>query len=112
MRQVKLIACALGTLGAMALLLGAGGAAAQGAGGSQAKKPRPDLVMRGDAKCTRCHDDEDSPELLQIGKTRHGMNADHAYADVHELSWRERQPHQQAGGRHGAAKAGPRLQAQ
>jgi DmsE family decaheme c-type cytochrome len=76
MRQVKLIACALGMLGAMALLLGAGGAAAQGAGGSDAKKPPPDLVMRGDAKCTRCHDAEDSPELLQIGKTRHGMNAD------------------------------------
>jgi DmsE family decaheme c-type cytochrome len=76
MRQVKLIAGALGTLAAMALLLCAGGAAAQGTGGSEARKPPPDLVMRGDAKCTRCHDAEDSPELLQIGKTRHGMNAD------------------------------------
>jgi len=76
MRHVKFFANALGTLAAMALLLGAGVASAQGSGGTDAKKPRPDLVLRGDAKCTRCHDEEDSPEIIQIGKTRHGMNAD------------------------------------
>jgi DmsE family decaheme c-type cytochrome len=36
-----------------------------------------DLVLKGDAKCTRCHDDEktDYP-ILPIGKTRHGTIAD------------------------------------
>ena len=32
-----------------------------------------DLVLRGDAKCTRCHDD---PALLAIGQRRHGTTAD------------------------------------
>jgi DmsE family decaheme c-type cytochrome len=35
-----------------------------------------DIVLRGDAKCTRCHDETDSPKLLSIGKTRHGTTAD------------------------------------
>ena len=35
-----------------------------------------DLVLKGDAACTACHDDSDSPELLAIGKTRHGTVAD------------------------------------
>ena len=38
--------------------------------------PRKDLVMRGDAKCTRCHNAEDDPQLLAIGKTKHGTMAD------------------------------------
>jgi len=75
MRHVKLIAGALGAAGALALLLGAGSAWAQGAPGGATKSDK-DLVLRGDAKCTRCHDAEDSPEILQIGKTRHGMNSD------------------------------------
>ena len=37
---------------------------------------RPDLVLTGDAQCTRCHDAEDNPQLLDIGKTRHGTQAD------------------------------------
>jgi len=69
MRKGKLIACALGALGTIALLLGAGVASAQGAAGA-------DLVMRGDAKCTRCHDAESAPQVLQIGKTKHGTRAD------------------------------------
>ena len=32
--------------------------------------PRKDLVLRGDAKCTRCHDE---PEILSVGRTRHGV---------------------------------------
>ncbi len=40
-----------------------------------ADAPR-DLVLKGDAACTACHDDADSPELLAIGKTRHGTAAD------------------------------------
>jgi DmsE family decaheme c-type cytochrome len=66
MKQLKHVGAVLA--GAL-LVLGAGSALAQ-----QGKTE--DLVLRGDAKCTRCHDAEDSPELLQIGKTRHGMNAD------------------------------------
>lgn len=35
-----------------------------------------DIVLKDDAACTRCHDEADSPELLTIGKTRHGTLAD------------------------------------
>lgn len=35
-----------------------------------------DLVLKGDAECTACHDEADGPELLAIGKTRHGTKAD------------------------------------
>lgn len=41
-----------------------------------AKAPPKDLVLRGDAKCTRCHDESDNAPLLAIGKTRHGVIAD------------------------------------
>lgn len=34
------------------------------------------LVLKGDAKCTSCHDEADSPAVLAIGKTRHGTHAD------------------------------------
>ncbi|MBF0136203.1 MAG: DmsE family decaheme c-type cytochrome [Magnetococcales bacterium] len=40
------------------------------------KKVRQDAVMRGDAECTFCHDEEDSTSLLAIGKTKHGTLAD------------------------------------
>jgi len=51
-----------------------------------------DLVLKGDAKCTACHDEADSPKVLSIGKTRHGTNADgriptctscHGQSDLH-----------------------------
>ena len=35
-----------------------------------------DIVLKGDAKCTACHDEADAPEMLAIGKTRHGVKAD------------------------------------
>ena len=35
-----------------------------------------DLVLKGDAKCTVCHDEKDFPGVLLIGKTKHGNNAD------------------------------------
>ncbi len=35
-----------------------------------------DLVLKGDATCTACHDEADGPELLAIGKTKHGTQAD------------------------------------
>ena len=37
---------------------------------------RKDLVLRGDAKCTRCHDEGDDFPVLAIGQTRHGVKAD------------------------------------
>lgn len=40
------------------------------------KPPPKDLVLRADAKCTRCHDEADDPRVLAIGKTRHGVQAD------------------------------------
>jgi DmsE family decaheme c-type cytochrome len=38
--------------------------------------PRKDLVLTGDAKCTRCHGEEEEFPVLAIGKTRHGVTAD------------------------------------
>jgi DmsE family decaheme c-type cytochrome len=43
---------------------------------SAVKAPAKDLVLRGDAKCTACHDEADSPELLAIGQTKHGVKGD------------------------------------
>ena len=37
---------------------------------------RKDTVLRGDAECTFCHEEEDSISLLAIGKTKHGTLAD------------------------------------
>ncbi len=50
-----------------------------GASLATAADPKPkavDLVLRGDAKCTECHDEGDSPKVLHIGKTKHGTTAD------------------------------------
>jgi DmsE family decaheme c-type cytochrome len=35
-----------------------------------------DLALRGDAACTRCHDEDEAYPVLAIGKTRHGTVAD------------------------------------
>lgn len=35
-----------------------------------------DLILKGDAKCTVCHDEADSPALFAIAKTKHGVAAD------------------------------------
>ncbi|HEY5789217.1 MAG TPA: DmsE family decaheme c-type cytochrome [Gammaproteobacteria bacterium] len=35
-----------------------------------------DLALTGDKLCTRCHHHHDDPELLKIGRTRHGTRAD------------------------------------
>lgn len=37
---------------------------------------RKDLVLKGDAKCTLCHSESNNPEVLAIGKTKHGTTAD------------------------------------
>lgn len=43
---------------------------------SEAAAENKDLVLTGDAKCTKCHDEADEPKLLAIGKTRHGVTSD------------------------------------
>jgi len=43
---------------------------------AQQAEARKDLVLRGDARCTRCHDENDDYPVLAIGKTRHGTVAD------------------------------------
>lgn len=40
------------------------------------KAPHQDMVLKGDAKCTRCHDETEAYPVLSIGKTRHGTVAD------------------------------------
>ena len=42
----------------------------------EVKAVAKDLVLKGDAKCTVCHDESDSPGLLAISQTRHGVTAD------------------------------------
>lgn len=50
-----------------------------------AKEAPKDLILKGDAKCTACHDEADDagaaanllhPSVLSIGKTKHGVTAD------------------------------------
>ena len=43
--------------------------------GDDADAPQ-DLFLKGDARCTACHDESDSPELLFIAKTKHGTAVD------------------------------------
>jgi DmsE family decaheme c-type cytochrome len=61
---------------AQCLVLAIAGAAFVSDVVAQEKSERKDLVLKGDAKCTRCHDAEDSPQILAIGKTKHGTLAD------------------------------------
>ncbi|MBF0613488.1 MAG: hypothetical protein HQL55_20440, partial [Magnetococcales bacterium] len=42
----------------------------------EGKPANPDAVLRGDAECTICHEEEDSVALLAIGKSKHGTLAD------------------------------------
>jgi DmsE family decaheme c-type cytochrome len=76
-------------LAAMALAVGLGfgtSASAEEASGKASNKLGPgDTVLRGDAKCTGCHDDSDNPPptmlgqrpwVLSIAKTKHGTVAD------------------------------------
>ncbi|MGQ0509806.1 MAG: DmsE family decaheme c-type cytochrome [Betaproteobacteria bacterium] len=44
--------------------------------GQDKQDKRKDLVLKGDAQCTRCHDASDDYPVLAIGKTRHGTTAD------------------------------------
>ena len=46
------------------------------AGGAEDAAAPHDAVLRGDAKCTRCHDESSDFPVFAIGKTRHGVIAD------------------------------------
>ena len=59
-----------------ALMAGAGILLLAQAFNAQAADAKQDLVLRGDAKCTRCHDEGDDYPVLAIGQTRHGVKAD------------------------------------
>jgi DmsE family decaheme c-type cytochrome len=47
-----------------------------GAAPAIAAEAKKDLVLKGDAKCTRCHDEGDDKPVLAIAQTRHGVKAD------------------------------------
>lgn len=77
-----------GLLGALPICFMIGAAstvlAADRAADAGGKKPN-DLILKGDAKCTGCHDEADeatptmldlNPQVLAIGKTKHGTTAD------------------------------------
>jgi DmsE family decaheme c-type cytochrome len=59
---------------ALLLLLWVAAAAAQDKPAAEGS-PK-DLVLRGDAVCTRCHNEGDTYPVLAIGKTKHGTMAD------------------------------------
>ena len=60
----------------MKRLLLAFGLAAACAVQAQDRPARKDIVLRGDAQCTRCHDQNEEYPVLEIGKTKHGTRAD------------------------------------
>jgi len=43
---------------------------------AKAETPSKDVVLKGDAVCTRCHDESEAYPVLSIGKTKHGTVAD------------------------------------
>ena len=59
---------------AVALTIGIAGAAPAFA--ADDKPAAKDIVLKGDARCTACHDEADAPQLLHIGKSRHGTKGD------------------------------------
>ena len=57
-----------------------------------AQQARKDMVLTGDAQCTRCHNEGDEFPVLAIGRTKHGTRADartptctscHGVSDLH-----------------------------
>ena len=69
MRQLFLLSAVIG-------MVGVGSSAALAAEPVIAKAAPKDLILKGDAKCTSCHDEADDPKLLSIAVTRHGVKGD------------------------------------
>jgi DmsE family decaheme c-type cytochrome len=59
-----------------ALVLTAGLAFATASDAQTEQTARKDLVLRGDARCTRCHAEDEEHPVLSIAQTRHGVVAD------------------------------------
>jgi len=57
----------------LACVIQSNAAMAQPPGGEGSSK---DVVLRGDAACVKCHDEDQAYPVLRIGKTRHGVMAD------------------------------------
>lgn len=73
----SLALCALiGALGFSVLALAADKPAAAASASEDDDDTPKDLVLKGDAKCTSCHDADDSPKLFAIGRTKHGTVVD------------------------------------
>jgi DmsE family decaheme c-type cytochrome len=87
-RHMLTVCAVIGALAAATPLLAADAAPAAAAKGKLAADPNAkDLILKGDAKCTGCHDEADEPTgaatmlelnpgVLAIGKTKHGTTAD------------------------------------
>jgi len=87
-RHVLTCFAVIGTLAVATPLLAATDAkAAPGKANLAADPTAKDLILKGDAKCTGCHDEADeptgvatmlelNPQVLSIGKTKHGTTAD------------------------------------
>jgi predicted CXXCH cytochrome family protein len=77
MKKMKFLRQLLASCALLGALVGTTAAVAADAPSTPgAKPPAKDLVLKGDAKCTTCHDESDEPKLLHIGKTKHGTVAD------------------------------------
>lgn len=74
----KTIRAALAALQGVVLAFGISAAthAADKPKAEEKKADAVDVVFKGDAKCTRCHDENDSVPALSIAKTRHGVRGD------------------------------------
>ena len=75
----------LRSVGLLLALLGGAGFAASAYANLEKDPEAKDLVLKGDAKCTGCHDEADEPTpsmidlhpgVLRIGKSKHGTRAD------------------------------------
>jgi cytochrome c553 len=75
LRQVVVLCALIGGLGGISTALAAD-LPTLGDGKEKSASASKDIVLTGDAKCTRCHDETDSPKALSIGKTKHGTTAD------------------------------------
>lgn len=64
------------TLQALVLVLGVTVVSHGSMAQATAEAPPKDLVLKGDAKCTRCHDETSDYPVLAIAQTRHGVRGD------------------------------------
>lgn len=79
MRRVFTLFALVGFLGGSSISLAAEEAKpteAQSQANETPRKPSKDIVLKGDAVCTECHDETEIYPVLAIGKTKHGVMAD------------------------------------